>query len=178
MLQASESSRRVAMQREIDQEDRHHERLRTDARQQELQSGLKAPAPRLLVGSRGAVDSAWTLIERVLVFERDVSGFGGCRSSVMRRQVGAAAVGDLSLARKAYSWSTSATPRAVSSKAGQPKTPSNPKSWSFLRKEVIQPQVPLRLPCYDLVPITEVTFDACIPCGFAQRLRVPPAFVA
>ena len=23
------------------------------------------------------------------------------------------------------------------------------------RKEVIQPQVPLRLPCYDLVPITE-----------------------
>jgi hypothetical protein len=25
------------------------------------------------------------------------------------------------------------------------------------RKEVIQPQVPLRLPCYDLVPITELT---------------------
>ena len=24
-----------------------------------------------------------------------------------------------------------------------------------LRKEVIQPQVPLRLPCYDLVPVTE-----------------------
>ena len=28
-------------------------------------------------------------------------------------------------------------------------------------KEVIQPQVPLRLPCYDLVPITEFTFGAC-----------------
>ena len=26
---------------------------------------------------------------------------------------------------------------------------------SSLRKEVIQPQVPLRLPCYDLVPVTE-----------------------
>ena len=26
----------------------------------------------------------------------------------------------------------------------------------ILRKEVIQPQVPLRLPCYDLVPITEL----------------------
>ena len=25
------------------------------------------------------------------------------------------------------------------------------------RKEVIQPQVPLRLPCYDLVPVTELT---------------------
>ena len=48
----------------------------------------------------------------------------------------------------------------------------------ILRKEVIQPQVPLRLPCYDLVPITEVTFDACLSCELAWRLRVPPAFVA
>ena len=31
----------------------------------------------------------------------------------------------------------------------------------ILRKEVIQPQVPLRLPCYDLVPIAEFTFGAC-----------------
>ena len=30
----------------------------------------------------------------------------------------------------------------------------------ILRKEVIQPQVPLRLPCYDLVPITEFILDA------------------
>ena len=29
------------------------------------------------------------------------------------------------------------------------------------RKEVIQPHVPVRLPCYDLVPITDPTFDAC-----------------
>jgi hypothetical protein len=29
-----------------------------------------------------------------------------------------------------------------------------------VRKEVIQPQVPLRLPCYDLVPITELAFGA------------------
>jgi len=26
---------------------------------------------------------------------------------------------------------------------------------------VIQPQVPLRLPCYDLVPITELILGAC-----------------
>ena len=32
----------------------------------------------------------------------------------------------------------------------------------ILRKEVIQPQVPLRLPCYDLVPITGFTFGACL----------------
>ena len=29
----------------------------------------------------------------------------------------------------------------------------------FLRKEVIQPQVPLRLPCYDLVPVIALTVD-------------------
>ena len=34
-------------------------------------------------------------------------------------------------------------------------------SKEILRKEVIQPQVPLRLPCYDLVPITGFIFGAC-----------------
>ncbi len=34
----------------------------------------------------------------------------------------------------------------------------------ILRKEVIQPQVPLRLPCYDLVPIAELTLGACLLC--------------
>jgi hypothetical protein len=32
---------------------------------------------------------------------------------------------------------------------------------SLLRKEVIQPQVPLRLPCYDFIPITSHTFGTC-----------------
>ena len=47
----------------------------------------------------------------------------------------------------------------------------------LLRKEVIQPQVPLRLPCYDFTPITNHTFGACTPCGLAQRLLVQLAFV-
>ena len=34
--------------------------------------------------------------------------------------------------------------------------------FSF-RKEVIQPQVPLRLPCYDLVPVTELTVGRRLP---------------
>jgi len=33
----------------------------------------------------------------------------------------------------------------------------------LLRKEVIQPQVPLRLPCYDFTPITDRTLGACPP---------------
>ena len=47
----------------------------------------------------------------------------------------------------------------------------------FSRKEVIQPQVLLQLPCYDFTPITNHTLGACLPCGLAQRLLVQPAFV-
>ena len=45
------------------------------------------------------------------------------------------------------------------------------------RKEVIQPHLPVRLPCYDFTPITDPTFDGCLPCGLAHRLRVLPTFV-
>jgi hypothetical protein len=30
------------------------------------------------------------------------------------------------------------------------------------RKEVIQPQLPLQLPCYDFVPVTNPTLDGCL----------------
>ena len=33
---------------------------------------------------------------------------------------------------------------------------------SILRKEVIQPQVPLRLPCYDFTPVADPTVVACL----------------
>ena len=39
---------------------------------------------------------------------------------------------------------------------------------TILRKEVIQPQVPLRLPCYDLVPIAGFTFGSSLPCGLGH----------
>jgi len=32
-----------------------------------------------------------------------------------------------------------------------------------LRKEVIQPQVPLRLPCYDFAPVIGLTFESSLP---------------
>jgi hypothetical protein len=31
------------------------------------------------------------------------------------------------------------------------------------RKEVIQPHLPVRLPCYDFTPIIDPTLDACLP---------------
>ena len=50
----------------------------------------------------------------------------------------------------------------------------------LLRKEVIQPQVHLRLPCYDLVPVAGLTVAAALPPegGLDSRLRVLPASVA
>ena len=36
----------------------------------------------------------------------------------------------------------------------------------FLRKEVIQPHLPIRLPCYDFTPVIDSTFD-----DFFQKVR-------
>ena len=47
----------------------------------------------------------------------------------------------------------------------------------LLRKEVIQPHLPVRLPCYDFVPIASPTFDGSPPRGLGHRLRVLPTFV-
>ena len=33
----------------------------------------------------------------------------------------------------------------------------------FLRKEVIQPHLPIRLPCYDFTPVANPTFDSALP---------------
>ena len=55
-----------------------------------------------------------------------------------------------------------------------PKLKAPALSAMILRKEVIQPQVPLRLPCYDFTPVADPTVVACLPCGLAQRLRVKP----
>jgi hypothetical protein len=44
----------------------------------------------------------------------------------------------------------------------------------ILRKEVIQPQVPLRLPCYDFTPVADPTVVSFLPCGLEHCLRVKP----
>ena len=47
---------------------------------------------------------------------------------------------------------------------------SSENRMKLLRKEVIQPQVPLRLPCYDFTPVTNHSLGTCLPCGLAQPL--------
>ncbi len=42
------------------------------------------------------------------------------------------------------------------------KLKSSFQFFIFLRKEVIQPQVPLRLPCYDFTPVADPTVVACL----------------
>src|SRR5437762_3037324 len=53
----------------------------------------------------------------------------------------------------------------------------NRLSQGLPRKEVIQPHLPVRLPCYDFTPIASPTFDGSLPCGLGHRLRVLPTFV-
>src|SRR3954452_11125158 len=45
-----------------------------------------------------------------------------------------------------------------------------PAGEMLLRKEVIQPHLPVRLPCYDFVPIADPAFDGSLPPGVG-----PPA---
>jgi hypothetical protein len=60
----------------------------------------------------------------------------------------------------------------------QPAGPTHPSHDGLLRKEVIQPHLPVRLPCYDFVPIASPTFDDSPRHNrLGHRLRVLPTFV-
>ena len=50
----------------------------------------------------------------------------------------------------------------LSRSPGSLKAKSEREAFSI--KEVIQPQVPLRLPCYDFTPIIGPTVDGCLYC--------------
>ena len=49
---------------------------------------------------------------------------------------------------------------------------ARPQVGVLPRKEVIQPQLPLRLPCYDFVPVASPTFGGCVP-----KVRAPTSSV-
>jgi DNA polymerase III alpha subunit len=52
----------------------------------------------------------------------------------------------------------------------------NAQKIKLLRKEVIQPHLPVRLPCYDFVPIADPTFDSSLT-SLGHWLRVLPTFM-
>jgi hypothetical protein len=63
-------------------------------------------------------------------------------------------------------------PAELESSVRLPRYESVPSQGGLPRKEVIQPQLPLRLPCYDFTPVTSPTFDGSLPKGLGHRLRV------
>ena len=50
-------------------------------------------------------------------------------------------------------------------------------NWILHRKEVIQPQVLLRLPCYDFTPIADPTLGRCLAYALAHELWVLPTLM-
>jgi hypothetical protein len=80
--------------------------------------------------------------------------------------------------RTGDSWSSRRQARPAGHQDGDP-SPADPRrsEVKLLRKEVIQPHLPVRLPCYDFVPIASPTFDRSPPYGLGHGLRVLPTFV-
>ena len=68
------------------------------------------------------------------------------------------------------------TPTGFNASGARPFTGTLRSVCEFLRrKEVIQPQVPLRLPCYDFIPVTSYTLGLYPLCRLVRALRVRPA---
>ena len=71
--------------------------------------------------------------------------------------------------------------QAQENKATHPQNadaPLVPHKKGLPRKEVIQPHLPVRLPCYDFVPIANPTFDHSPRTNrLGHGLRVLPTFV-
>src|SRR6266487_4319890 len=82
-------------------------------------------------------------------------------------------LGELDTGRKR----TAEPDRSLARHPSNERAPTGVRAPVFPRKEVIQPQLPLRLPCYDFTPVTNPTFDGSLPCGLGHRLRVLPTFV-
>jgi hypothetical protein len=55
-----------------------------------------------------------------------------------------------------------ANDHAINRRSLQRPDPTAGRDSDLPRKEVIQPHLPVRLPCYDFVPITDPTFDGCL----------------
>ena len=64
--------------------------------------------------------------------------------------------------------------RAARVQSSQSSAVGTMRRHNILRKEVIQPQVPLRLPCYDFTPVTSRTLGSCVRRRFARSLPVQP----
>ena len=60
------------------------------------------------------------------------------------------------------SWATPPTFKRYLQNRTMPKLLSDRSLFLLLRKEVIQPHLPIRLPCYDFTPVINPTFDSVL----------------
>ena len=86
------------------------------------------------------------------------------RRRVVGRQPGRSGVRGYRADRSTWEWSVGVV---------------TPSTVELPRKEVIQPHLPVRLPCYDFVPIASPALDGCPPSelGLAHRLQAFPTFM-
>ena len=89
-----------------------------------------------------------------------------CPGRAPERRPGALGAGCCGL----FSWTGPDGP--LSSRSRELRSTASGHRTCLPRKEVIQPHLPVRLPCYDFTPLTLHTFDASAPFGFGRRLRV------
>jgi hypothetical protein len=94
-------------------------------------------------------------------FSRCLSSLETCPNSLTTEQCAHAGVSD------DEAMAASSATHGVSSQLIEPVLGIR-RSQKLLRKEVIQPHVPVRLPCYDFIPITDPTFGSSLPCGLGH----------
>ena len=122
------------------------------------------------------IDSKCSLLSLILGFRESVSG-GTCPSRLAMRLSGYAGRCAPGTGYRGYRLERPGrkVPRWTGRASGPPEgLKISLAFWKLVlpRKEVIQPHVPVRLPCYDFTPLTLHTFDASLPKGLGRRLRV------
>ena len=138
--------------------------------------------PKAAPRGRGAVSSFYRYCIPEALASRDRAGHNGplvmmpsmsramqmsrCPGRAPERRPGALGAGCCGL----FSWTGPDGP--LSSRSRELRSTASGHRTCLPRKEVIQPHLPVRLPCYDFTPLTLHTFDASAPFGFGRRLRV------
>jgi hypothetical protein len=97
--------------------------------------------------------------QRAYAFDGSVRGSGSPKAAVLTHRH--------PLLRELVSVPPLSYPRETFARAGVFWTELFRAGLVLLRKEVIQPHLPVRLPCYDFVPIADPTFDGSLHKGWA-----------
>ncbi len=154
----------------------HSEILGSKVGQHLLQAYRSHPRPSSALGAKASTACPYSLDRKEHVLLPLWSFQGACgRTPKDRLEDGLSKLSSMLTPRSTFVSRREAAGARLQPGSGSP--PTGVRAPAFPRKEVIQPQLPLRLPCYDFTPVTDPTFDGSLPCGLGHRLRVLPASV-